>query len=1315
MSGGKTISNSESKIEALQLQSSAYGVTIPVVAGVTRIAGNLIDYEGFKAVATTTTQGGKGGGVKVQNTTYTYYASVLMGLAHGQITDVPRIWVGKKLYQASGASASYAQETDNYSVPAGGGTFTITSPSQFGSNVSVVAFSIPEMGPEVVLAEGTDYTVSSGAYTFPSGSIACGYNVSVTYTRLVTQAGQTASQQLGVTLFTGPAQQSPPSWLTSNYPSRAINYPNLAYISAYNYQLGTGAQVDNHLFEVVGPSAYSLGSSIPDVDPSSFTASVLQNTRYGARLPAAFVPAPTQWSTYCIACNLLMSPALDTQLSAADFLKQITNLTNTAVVWSDNQLKFIPYGDTTVTGNGATFTPNVTPVYDLTDDAYVPDPGKPPVKVTRKAGADCYNHFRIQFQNRSNDYAPEIAEAKDQADIEANGLRSANVIDARTFVCDPQVARNIAQLLLQRSVYVRRTFEFSLPWAFAFLEPMDLVTLTDSSLNLSKTAVRITQIEESGGKLNFTAEDFALGVAHAATYNTQVSAGYLHNYNVSPGSVNAPVLFEAPAALTSSGLEVWAAVSGSGQYWGGCSVWVSMDGTNYTKVTTIYGGSRYGQFTSGVSGGVAPVQLVNGQLLSASTADANALSTLCYAGGASQEYFAYASATLTGTNQYNLGGLVRGAYGTAGGATHSAGDPFVRCDDSIAKSGPLDLSMIGKTIYFKFTSFNIFGGAEEVISAVSAYTYTVTGSMYKVSTDGAQSFYQETDPSTQQAIGIGTIWVQPSTGIMKRWNGTSWDAYSALGTADVTLVNGGGCTVAGNVITKTATNAWGNGGAYSQEGYTGGAYAQAMAPANGTDISFGLNTDPTTDNNWTSLDYAIYCAASGNGLYAHESGVQSAQIGTWAPGDVLTVAYDGSSVKYMQNGTVIRSVTVSSGKKFYFDSALYQQGATLKGIRFGPMTSNDWSSVGNRPKQFRVISAGYSSTSTPSPGAGLWNGETGANYYGASRSYNLALIQRSTGAVTFFDYYDIYGGGAAVAGTLHGNSLAYTLNNTSSDYIAVVWTYDEPNANHYDSTLQAAMKRCGASAGVFGSPQWQGRAAYLLIGICGCGEGNGFEAYQGSINSDPNAWCDASFIVTAQGQLIVSGTGATPRTLADYSYTGDLNATYGATFGTNVYGQAQTSNIAPNAATLVLKDYIANQTQSLTNSGLGVKQVTVNNTINYTNNTGGTVDVELSWSAIHTFSVSAGTPTGTLSASGMVAQWTVNGVAASYTESNGIDAVSLPNGSSKTWRVSTVYHLTLAAGDVLAANTVVLVQGTASVNFTLQTQNAMLRATIVKR
>lgn len=650
MSGGSTISTSETRIEALQLQSSAYGVTVPVVYGTTRVSGNMIWYGDFKAIAHTTTQssGGKGGGgVTQENTTYTYSASVMMGVCEGSITAIPRIWKDKQ-----------------------------------------------------VLVDGAT----------------------------------TALAQLSMSLATGAEGQSTWAYLSSFTPtggtigSQALGYSGLSYVYAQDYALGNNASCVNHSFEVRG-KLYGGVAGSADANTALVASDVLTNARYGAAFPSAQL-VTTDWSNYVLAAGLLTSPALTEQMPASEFVAKICALTNTAPVWTGGQLKMIPYGDTTLSANGATYSPSVTPLFDLTDDDFTPSEGNDPIKVVRKSQADAYNHFRIEFLNRANFYNPEISEAKDSASIDAFGLRSADVVKAH-WICDATVARTVVQQLLQRSVYIRNTYEFNLPWTRAMLEPMDLVTLTDSGLGFTKLAVRVTDVAESElGDLTVVAEDFPVGVAHAALYTSQAGAGFQHNYSAAPGNVATPKFFEAPVTLTLTGLEVYAAVMGTSADWGGCRVWVSLDGTNYKDKGMIYGGARFGTITGAVSGGVLPVSIGNGQLISGSAADASNLSTLCYVGGAAPEYLAYTTATLTGALAYNLGGLNRNAYGSNPAASaHTNGDLFVRVDSAIAKSGPLDLSLIGKTIYLKFTSFNIYKSAEQSLADVVAYSYAITGSM----------------------------------------------------------------------------------------------------------------------------------------------------------------------------------------------------------------------------------------------------------------------------------------------------------------------------------------------------------------------------------------------------------------------------------------------------------------------------------------------------------------------------------------------------------------------------------------------------------
>jgi hypothetical protein len=201
----------------------------------------------------------------------------------------------------------------------------------------------------------------------------------------------------------------------------------------------------------------------------------------------------------------------------------------------------------------------------------------------------------------------------------------------------------------------------------------------------------------------------------------------------------------------------------------------------------------------------------------------------------------------------------------------------------------------------------------------------------------------------------------------------------------------------------------------------------------------------------------------------------------------------------------------------------------------------EWADVAGRPALYRAGALGGNTVSGHPIGPGLYDAETGTLLRSAARSYNVMSFTRSTGALSSVTTHDIYSGGGAPA------AMAAALNALGSDKIVVILTHDEPQANRLSNGLAEAMYRCGASRAVYGSPNFKYRAAYALIGIPGCGEGQGYEAYQGDVDDSTNAWLDVSFYLQ-NGNFVISGTSHTPSTLKDYSYTGTLDATTDAAF-----------------------------------------------------------------------------------------------------------------------------------------------------------------------
>lgn len=167
--------------------------------------------------------------------------------------------------------------------------------------------------------------------------------------------------------------------------------------------------------------------------------------------------------------------------------------------------------------------------------------------------------------------------------------------------------------------------------------------------------------------------------------------------------------------------------------------------------------------------------------------------------------------------------------------------------------------------------------------------------------------------------------------------GTKLGGIAVGATANLTLVQGANVTVVGNKVTKVTGNGSWNAEAYSKESYVGGAYVTFTADQNNASIMVGLNTDPTTDANYTSIDYALYIRNDGT-VYVYNNGSSQGQkSASYAAGDVFSVIYDGSSVTYYQNGVSIFSQSASAGQRFYLDSSFNILGS-VSGLTFGPMT-----------------------------------------------------------------------------------------------------------------------------------------------------------------------------------------------------------------------------------------------------------------------------------------------------------------------------------------------------------------------------------------
>jgi hypothetical protein len=215
-----------------------------------------------------------------------------------------------------------------------------------------------------------------------------------------------------------------------------------------------------------------------------------------------------------------------------------------------------------------------------------------------------------------------------------------------------------------------------------------------------------------------------------------------------------PVIFEPAAALLaaqsagsfgspsdgsglapSGDLQIWIAASpaNADPLWGGCQVWLSFDDTAYVWIGSIASPANQGVLTAGLAAPVGAnpdavdtltvdLSMSGGALPTGSDADGAAGRTLCYVDG---ELIAYGLATPTTGASYDLTDLYRAMYGSVG-SSHASGAPFVFLDNTVFKYN-LPSAYVDRPLYFKFASFNAWGGGVQDLSTLTAVPYTPAG------------------------------------------------------------------------------------------------------------------------------------------------------------------------------------------------------------------------------------------------------------------------------------------------------------------------------------------------------------------------------------------------------------------------------------------------------------------------------------------------------------------------------------------------------------------------------------------------------------
>lgn len=679
---------------------------------------------------------------------------------------------GSLPYSADGGVVYYSSGSDN---PLNGTALTRVT----GTPTVAGTYSV-DPGSYTVTGDVGDETVTvnrAANYTFASADL--NEEVQITY-KLDDSSSLPAGTQtsLSFELIPGTAEDEPAAILLTTYPSAAIGYTNIAKVLYQPMDLGYGAQIQQNTFEVLTADAW--GGGIADCNPVQCILQMLSNPVWG--LGVGTVPFPLTaidngaggtWgagnagnlgngalaavgrgrtpsltplidntaTSWFAANNFFISPVIDRQDTAASLISLWLEAGMCGAFMSEGLLKLVPFGDTSAAANGNTWTAPSSFVANLDDTCFlVKGEGQDPVKISSSAWTEAYNKVQISWNNRGNQYAPEITPEEDKAATNRYGSR---IEDPQSwdFITTLAAARFAGSMRVRRSVYTRNTYAFSLPFWFGHLEPMDIISLTTShawqpaennTIQLVNQPARIVKIVDNpDGTYDVTCEDFTFGAQQPAVFNklTALSTPPANQY-MDPGATMA-VMFSATSQMTGYVRnELWIGAAGNADTWGGCNIWASLDGDTFQQVGTIETPARVGVLDSAYGSGSDPdttdaliVDLTPGAtpLESFTTAQADNGASACFVGG---EVIAYSASAITGSDQYTMGTYIRRGQMSSPILAHDAGEFFMRLDDTIFKL-EYDPTWAGKTAYFKFQAFNTFGNSVQDMSTLTALDFAL--------------------------------------------------------------------------------------------------------------------------------------------------------------------------------------------------------------------------------------------------------------------------------------------------------------------------------------------------------------------------------------------------------------------------------------------------------------------------------------------------------------------------------------------------------------------------------------------------------------
>lgn len=723
----------------VDIQTSSEGVAIPVVYGRARISPNLM-WLGKLAhlggdigfLFFPTPGSGFGAASPATANTYYYFISMMLGLCEGPIRGVRTIYKRDTLYRVK-----------DYDVVVNG----VVQSSNFGGSIHIGTGDQPPWTKEV--AEVGRHTLSLANKG----------------------AGKAPAPPRVFPWLAYMGRQLWPLYQQAQLPNLTMEVFGLACDATLRepFMVSLSNETGSVGYEA-NPKGEPIGAN-----PADIAEDLLTDPIHGIGFPPEMLGDLADYRTACHAHGFLLSLAAVEQQEAEQYLTGLLDQSNATARFSDGVLQLLPLWDSATKGpalaaaeHQLTHTPawlvtdgqdgwKVQVVYALTDSDFLPNTWV----IERPDPADAFNVHVVEYTNRYSTIAgpdspklPEgesapglyetaTTEAADLAAIELFGRRDADVFNAH-YITDEPTAQALASVRCQNAVANPNRHTFDLPgWRYARLDEGDLVSVPPDVAGGPPTIVRVEAIEEDEDEiLTVSGVEVVTGLHTEVLYSRQGAIEEGTDYDADPGKIAEPVLFEPMAAMSGGDLELWIAATGQSDQWGGCTVWMSEDGgVDYRPVGQIVQRATMGKLQAALPelGATLDVRWTApaGEVIEIETfteAEGRRLTSALYIDGGSSpvipyEVVGYSVPTLTAPNRYNLELEARAGFGTTA-QIHRQGANVVRLDEAVLKL-QMPERLVERTgyvpLYFKFTSFNRFGGAEQSLEDVAPVIHILQG------------------------------------------------------------------------------------------------------------------------------------------------------------------------------------------------------------------------------------------------------------------------------------------------------------------------------------------------------------------------------------------------------------------------------------------------------------------------------------------------------------------------------------------------------------------------------------------------------------